>query len=87
MMPTTKITQKTDLLELLYSKEIEMINAFILEEKQSLYENGKIQLSFDKVLCSDKKYSRDNLIQIADVFENHGWYVKIVESEGTFNFS
>ena len=87
MMPTTKITQRTELLELLYSKEVETINAFILEGKESMYENGIIHIPFDKVLNNEKKYTRDNMIQIADIFENSGWYVKIVESEGVFDFS
>ncbi len=87
MGPTTKITQKNDLLELLYSKEVEVINGCILEGKESIYENGKIQIPFDKVLCGEKKYTRDNLIQIADIFENYGWYVKIIESESVFDFS
>jgi hypothetical protein len=87
MKPTTKITQKTELLELIYCKEIEVINACILEGKESFYEIGSINIPFDKVLNNDKKYTRNNLIQIADVFENHGWYVKILEAEGTFNFS
>ena len=86
-MPTTKITQRTELLELLYSKEIEIINACILECKESIYENGKIHIPFDKVLNSEKQYTRDNLIHIADIFEDNGWYVKIVESEGVFDFS
>jgi len=87
MRPTTKITQKNELLELLYSREVETVNAFILESKDSLYENGMIQIPFVKVLNNEKKYSRSNLIQIADIFENHGWYVKITESEGVFDFS
>jgi hypothetical protein len=87
MRPTTKITQKNELLELLYSREVETVNAFILESKDSLYENGMIQIPFDKVLNNEKKYSRSNLIQIADIFENYGWYVKITESEGVFDFS
>ena len=87
MMPTTKITQRVELLELLYSKEVEIINAFILEGKESLYENGIIHIPFEKVLNSEKKYTRENLIQIADIFEDSGWYVKIVESEGVFDFS
>jgi hypothetical protein len=87
MMPTTKITQKIELLELIYSKEVEIINAWILESKESIYENGNIHIPFDKVLNSDKKYTRDNLIQIADIFENHGWYVKIIEAEEAFDFS
>jgi hypothetical protein len=87
MEPTTKITQKTDLLELLYSKEVEIINACILDGKDSIYENGKIQIPYDKVLSEGKKYTRDNLIQIADIFEKYGWYVKIIESESVFDFS
>ena len=87
MRPTTKITQKIELLEILYSREIETINAFILESKDHLYENGIIQIPFDKVLNGEKKYTRNNLIQIADIFENHGWYVKITESEGVLDFS
>ncbi len=87
MRPTTKITQKIELLEILYSREVETINAFILESKDNLYENGIIQIPFDKVLNNEKIYTRNNLIQIADIFENHGWYVKITESEGIFDFS
>jgi hypothetical protein len=87
MMPTTKITQKAEMMELIYSREVEIINACILEGKESIYENGKIHIPFDKVLSSDKKYTRDNLIQIADIFENYGWYVKIIETEGVFDFS
>ena len=86
-MPTTKITQRIELLELLYSKEVETINASILECKESMYENGKIHIPFDKVLNSEKKYSHDNLIQIADIFEEHGWYVKIVGAEEIFILS
>ena len=84
---STKVTQKTELLELLYSKEVELINACILEGKESIYENGKIQIPFDKVLSSEKKYTRDNMIQIADIFEEQGWYVKIIEADGMFDFS
>ena len=84
----TKITQKTDLLELLYSEEIEIINTYIHEGKAEMYENGKIEISFDKVFKNDKEYTRDNLIHIADIFENFGgWYVKINESEESFSFS
>jgi hypothetical protein len=86
-MPTTKITQRTELLELLYSKEVETINACILECKECMYEDGKIHIPYDKVLNSEKKYTRENLIHIADIFENSGWYVKIIESEGVFDFS
>lgn len=87
MMPTTKITQRTELLELLYSKEVETINACILECKDNMYENGKIDIPFDKVLNGEKKYTHENLVQIADIFEEHGWYVKIIEAEGIFDFS
>lgn len=87
MMPTTKITQRTELLELLYSKEVETINACILECKENMYENGKIHITFDKVLNSEKQYSHDNLIQIVDIFEEHGWYVKIIGAEEKFIFS
>jgi hypothetical protein len=86
-MPTTKITQRIELLELLYSKEVETINASILECKECMYEEGKIHIPFDKVLNTEKKYSHDNLIQIADIFEEHGWYVKIIGSEETFVLS
>jgi hypothetical protein len=87
MMPITKITQRIELLELIYSKEVEIINACVLECKDSMYENGIIHIPFDKVLNGEKKYTRENLIQIADIFEENGWYVKIVESEGVFDFS
>lgn len=87
MLPTTKITQRIELLELLYSKEVETINASILGCKDCMYEDGKIHIAFDKVLNSEKKYSHDNLIQIADIFEEHGWYVKIIRAEETFIFS
>jgi len=87
MRPTTKITQKNELLELLYSREVELINACILENKDSIYENGKIHIPFSKVLNSEKKYSHDNLIQIADIFEECGWYVKIIGSEEVFVLS
>ena len=85
---TTKITQKTELLELLYSEEIEIINTFINEGKAGMYENGKIEIPFDKVFINGKDYTRENLIHIADIFENFGgWYVKINESEEVFDFS
>lgn len=87
MERTTKITQKTNLLELLYSKEVKNINTCIFDGKESIYEHGKIQILFDKVLSNEKKYTRDNLVQIVDIFENYGWYVKIIESEGIFDFS
>jgi hypothetical protein len=87
MLPTTKITKRKELLELLYSKEVETINASILECKDCMYQDGKIHIPFDKVLNGEKNYSHDNLIQIADIFEEHGWYVKIIGSEETFIFS
>ena len=86
-MPTIKITQRTELLELLYSREVELINACILECKENMYGDGNIHIPFAKVLNSEKKYTRNNHIQIADIFEEYGWYVKIVESEEEFDFS
>lgn len=84
---TTNITPKSELMELLYSKETEIINACILEGKDIIYENGEINIPFDKALNSEKKYTRDNLIAIADIFENYGWRVEILESDRIFYFS
>jgi|WetSurMetagenome_2_1015567.scaffolds.fasta_scaffold272893_2 hypothetical protein len=81
------IKTRIDILEQLYSKEIENIIAVIETEKESLIENRAIFVHFDKVLSAEKKYERFNLIQIADIFENYGWYVKIVEEESLFDFS
>jgi len=81
------ITKKDDILEQLYSKEIENINAIIETEKGSLVENQSIFIHFDKALISEKKYERFNLVHIADIFESYGWYVKIIEEENIFDFS
>jgi hypothetical protein len=86
-MTTTKVTQKSELMETLYSEEIENINACILEGKESIYEKGRIEVPFNKVFDSEKKYTHYNLIQIADIFESYSWYVKVIESDEIFDFS
>lgn len=81
------IKTRNDILEKIYSKEIENINAVIEAEKTSLMENRAISIHFDKVLSPETKHERFNLYHIADVFESHGWYVKIIEEDGFFDFS
>lgn len=86
-MTTVKITTRNELMESLYSKETENINACILEGKEEFYEKRRIEIPFDKTLIGEKQYSRDHLTDIADIYENYGWRVEVYESDRKFYFS
>ena len=74
----TEIIRKSDVLNKIYSKEIEKINNSIREVATDSYrENGVIFITFNEIFEVPEKANGTDCINIAELLRKNGWKVEI----------